>query len=140
MGAGVSTVKTLVPVYIGVTVGLVAGLAGALWRLSLRFWEEIALLTIALNVLPTVSGGYKLLDLVVPIVLFLRFGTSDPWRWWYLAGFTALMVPNAYVELLSDGTNLGVVMDPLIMLAIALAIITAGLSRSDSTAPPATVS
>ena len=42
------------------------------------------------------------------------------------------MVPKAYVLLRPDGVNLGVVLNPLIMLAIGLAIIDAAVARSAS--------
>jgi hypothetical protein len=39
------------------------------------------------------------------------------------------MVPKAYVLLRPDGVNLGVVIDPAIMLAMSLAIIASGVER-----------
>ncbi len=138
MGGGTPTVTYLVPIYQEVTALLGIGLVVALWRLPLRFWEQVALLTFALDALPTVSGGYKLLHLVIPIALFLRFGADDRWRWWYLAGFATLMVPMAYVIIGFEGTNLGVVADPVIMLAMGVAIVVSGRDRRDLAATPPT--
>ena len=86
---------------------------------------------LALNVLPTVSADYKLLHLVVPLVLFLRYGAVDRWRWWYLAGFVALMLPKPYIPGNPGGgvTGIGVILDPLIMTAMAILIVLAGFAR-----------
>jgi hypothetical protein len=130
-GGTTDTVREVLPVYT-----LVAALLGicvvlVICRLPLRFWEQIALLVLALNLLPTVSADYKLLHLVVPMVLFLRYGVVDRWRWWYLAGFVALMVPKPYVPGNPGGgvTGIGVILDPLIMTAMAIMIILAGHAR-----------
>jgi hypothetical protein len=132
LGGDTETVRALLPAYLAFTAVLGLGLVIALWRLPLRFWEQITLLVLALNLLPTVSADYKLLHLVVPTVLFLRYGTDDRRRWWYLVGFAALMVPKAYVVLRPDGVNIGVILNPLIMLAIGLAIIDTAFARSAS--------
>jgi len=129
LGGTRHAVQIIEPIYIAVTVGLGAGIVVALARLPLRFWEQIALLTLAFVALPATSGDYKLLHILVPMVLFLRYGNIDRWRYWYLVGFAALMVPWAYVLLRPDGTNLGVLIDPLVMLAMGLAIVAAGLTR-----------
>jgi hypothetical protein len=130
LGGGSRAVHDLLPVYTALSAVLAVGVVLALWRLRLRFWEQIALLTLAIELLPTVSADYKLLHLVVPLVLFLRYGARDRWRWWYLVGFAALMVPKAYVLLRpSQGVNLGVLLNPLIMLAMGLAIVASGFSR-----------
>ena len=144
LGGNTLTVHELLPIYTDASAVAAAGIVLALWRLPLRFWEQIALLTFAFDTLPTVSGDYKLLHLVVPMVLFLRYGADDRLRWLYLAGFALLMVPKAYVLLRPDSApypwvNLGVVVDPLVMLVLGLTIVAAGLARLYSRIPaPAT--
>ena len=104
----------------------------ALWRLRIR-WEQVTLLVLALNLLPPVSGDYKLLHLVVPIALFspLRHQRT-----------LALVVPHrlrhpngrqVIVFLRPDWlrrSSPGRCGDPLVMLAIGIAIVVAGLSRA----------
>jgi hypothetical protein len=135
----VETIRTIVPIYEAITVVMLAGLVYALWRVPMRLWEQVALLTIAFDLLPTVSGGYKLLHLVVPLGMFLREGGDDPRRWWYAGGFGLLMIPKAYVLLRPTGVNLGVVLDPLIMLAMAGLILASvlGRRRAAATSSPA---
>jgi hypothetical protein len=129
LGGDVDTIRTIVPIYEAITLVLLAGLVIALWRVPMLLWEQVALLTLAFDLLPAVSGGYKLLHLVVPLGLFLREGGEDPRRWAYLGGFALLMIPKAYVLLRPDGTNLGVAMDPLIMLGMAALILASALGR-----------
>ena len=140
LGGRTPAVEQMLAIYNYVVLALGLSVLVALWRLPLRFWEQVMLLTVALDVFPTVSGDYKLLHLVVPMVLFLRFGTDDPLRWWYLVGFATLMVPKAYLYLHGGlyPDNLGVGMDPLVMIAMALAIVvSASRRRRDGQLVPA---
>ena len=128
-GGSTQTVRGLLPAYTAISVILLLVVVAALWRLPLVFWEQITLLVLTINLLPAASTDYKLLHLVIPMALFLRGGTDDRWRWWYLAGFAALMVPKAYVVLRPEGASLGVVLNPLIMLAMGTAIVVSGVGR-----------
>lgn len=80
LGGSAETVRDVLQYYLMLSAVLLGGVALALWRLPLVLWEEVTLLTVALNVLPTVSADYKLLHLVLPAALFLRYGAADPWR------------------------------------------------------------
>lgn len=137
LGITVDTLRTLIKVYEVVSVVLLAGVVVALWRLPLKLWEQIALLTIAFDVLPTVSADYKLLHLVIPMALFLREGGNDRRRWWYLIGFALLMIPKSYILLRDTGVSIAVVINPLIMLAMAILIVISGLERRRGTSEPA---
>jgi hypothetical protein len=137
LGGTNATMRTVLPIYEAATAVLLAGLVWALWKLPLKLWEQVALLTLAFNALPAVSGDYKLLHLVIPMVLFLRDGGEDRNRWWYLAGFALLMVPKAYIVLRPDGTNIAVVLDPLIMTALAVLIVVSAARRRGTAAPVA---
>jgi hypothetical protein len=114
---------------------LLAGMVAALWRLPLKLWEQLALLTIAFDALPPVSADYKLLHLVPVMILFLREGGDDRRRWWYLAGWAILMVPKPYWQIGGWGPNTAVVLDPLVMLAMALLIVFSGVQRHRAAAP-----
>lgn len=128
-GGDVDTIRTIVPIYEAITVVMLLGLVYALWRVPMRLWEQVTLLTLAFDLLPTVSGGYKLLHLVVPLGLFLREGSDDPRRWWFAGGFGLLMIPKAYVMLRDSGVSIAVVLDPLIMLAMAGLILAGAIGR-----------
>ena len=101
----------------------------AVWLLPLRLWEQVTLLTVALVVLPSSSGDYRLLHFLVPLALFLRLGAGSRLRWWYAVLFALLLVPKAFVLLRPDGTNLGVVLNPLVMLLLAAMVVGTGVAR-----------
>ena len=103
--------------------------AVAVWLLPLRLWEQVTLLTVALVVLPSSSGDYRLLHFLVPLALFLRLGAGSRLRWWYAVLFALLLVPKAFVLLRPDGTNLGVVLNPLVMLLLAAMVVGTGVAR-----------
>jgi hypothetical protein len=127
-GGSLDAMRAVLPVYTAAAAVLALCVVLVLWRLPLAFWEQITLLVLALNLLPTVSADYKLFHLVVPIALFLRYGSDDRWRWWYLVGFAALLVPKVYI-VGENGVGPGTVLDPLIMVAIGTLIIVSGLQR-----------
>ena len=70
-------------IYIAVTIVLGAGIVVALRRLPLRFWEQIALLTLAFVALP---DGLRRLQATpscrTNLSPFLRYGNTDRWRHW----------------------------------------------------------
>jgi hypothetical protein len=124
--------RTLVSIYTLATIGLaLAGLA-VLWRGRLALWQEVTVLTIAVNLLPTVSADYKLVDMVAPMILFLRDGADDARRIAYALLFGLLMIAKPYVLLEPDGTNLGVVLDPLLMVGL-FALVVVSVRRGEAT-------
>jgi hypothetical protein len=131
-GGDRDTVVALYTPYTAVAVALFAGVAAALWRRRdrVQLWEEAMVAAILIIVLPQVSADYKLLHLLPPIALFLRYGGADPRRWWYLVGFAVLLVPKPYHLLHPDGTGLGVVINPLLMTIIGAAILVGVLRRT----------
>jgi hypothetical protein len=130
----VGAVHTLLTAYSVAAALLGVALVAALWRLRLELWQQISLLVFAYNVLPQVSGGYKLLHVVIPAALFVRYGARERFRGLYIAGFAVLLVPKAYHLLRPDGTNIGVVIDPLVMTALALLML-ASARRAPRRAP-----
>jgi Glycosyltransferase family 87 len=132
-GADASGVMALYTPYTVFALALFASFTLVLWlrRRTVALWEEVAVLSMAIIVLPQVSADYKLLHLIAPVALFLRYGVADSWRWIYLAGFAILMVPKPYHLLREDGTGLGVVLNPIVMLAMSIAIVVRVLRRRE---------
>ncbi len=62
-------------------------------------WRKVTLLVCALNLLPIVSGDYKLLYLFVPLYLFINKEELHRMDWVYAVLFSLLLIPE---KLLSD--------------------------------------
>lgn len=133
LGGDASTVKAAIPYYEAATVVILAGSVWVLWRRKLALWQQMTLLVCLLNLLPTVSGGYKLLHLIVPIGLFLRDGSRDRFRWAYMVLFALLMIPKAYFFIrLNGAVSDTVVLDPLLMtLLVVLVVVSAFRTREE---------
>jgi len=104
-------------------------------RYERAFWKRVAILICALNLLPPVSGDYKLLHLFIPFYLFLGEidGRASDSR--FLILFGLLFIPKAYGHIpgLPEAT-LSVLLNPLLMLALIIVIVVSGFrSRSAST-------
>lgn len=119
LGAGRGTIATLADVYVPLSGLGILALAVFLVRLRPRLWETVTLLILAIDLLPTVSADYKLLHLVIPVALFFRHGADYRRASLIAVLWAVLLVPKAYWVLYSDGTNLGSIVNPLAMLAIA---------------------
>jgi hypothetical protein len=97
-------------------------------------WRKVAILAYAMLLFPHISADYKLLHVLVPLFLFVEEAgeaRSDPW---YALGFALLLVPKDYVLLpwvTSEASvadlGLGVLVNPLLMLAMMAGIVVAGL-------------
>jgi hypothetical protein len=122
-GGSREDVRAAVPVYEAFTILLLAGMVWSLWKLPLKLWHQVTLLVCAVNLLPTVSADYKLLNLIVPLGLFLREGTGERRRWWYFGLFALLMIPKSYFYIRPEGPTYAVVFNPLLMSALVGLII-----------------
>ncbi|MCJ7740436.1 hypothetical protein MUP32_03920 [Candidatus Microgenomates bacterium] len=98
--------------------------------------KKIALLTFSMNLLPAVSGDYKLLYVFIPLFLFINFSKKSRWDLIYLVLFSLLLIPKNYDRflfpnlLIYNFTNLGVVINPILMSFISLLIIAQGMSAT----------
>ena len=90
-------------------------------------WKKVTILVFSMNLLPHVSGDYKLLYVFVPLTLFLEEKGFEEDDIVFALIFGLLLVPKAYASLDPSGLNLGVVLNPLIMLAGMLLIMGKGL-------------
>lgn len=95
-------------------------------------WKRVALLVIALNLLPQVSGDYKLLHLLLPLILFVNAQETDGIRIdrLYLLLFGFLIIPKDYYHFpVLPEANLSVLLNPLLMFALTILIFVEGLKR-----------
>lgn len=95
-----------------------AGLAGMLWGgWKLRHqaeWKSILVATAALILLPSISGDYKLIHLVLPFILFLNAAPEISDRKISIV-FALLLMPKSYLFFLHF-LSISVVLNPLLLI------------------------
>jgi hypothetical protein len=129
-------VRSAVAPYEAVTTIMLLGIVWALWKLPLKLWQQVTLLVCALNLFPTVSADYKLLNLVVPLGLFLREGTGERYRWWYFTLFALLMIPKSYAFIRPGGPSYAIVINPLLMTALVVLVLVSAWQQRKATGEP----
>jgi|GEM_PF-1042110 len=132
--------------------------AGLVWftfkrRNTLAFWEKLALYVCAMNLLPFVSGDYKLIHLLLPLVFFVNEPKTGPRDTLCAVLFGLLLAPKSFFHFtLNDvregfmhgefayvnvSVREGVILNPLLMLALSLVIIYGQFKRAANPALPA---
>ncbi len=91
------------------------------------FWKKVALVVLAMDLLPLVSADYKLLDLFIPLFLFLNAAEKDPHDRAYTVLFALLLIPKNFYLLPGSLFSVGIVMNPLLLMAMTVLIIGSGL-------------
>jgi hypothetical protein len=92
-----------------------------------EFWKKVALLVFAMNLLPFVSGDYKLLHIFIPLFLFINNGVKTKLDYVYTILFGLLLIPKDYYHYPPiPEVTISVMLNPLIMLAITFLIIMQG--------------
>jgi hypothetical protein len=109
------------------TVGvLFLGFCFYLWRWERKLWKQVAVLAFAMDIFPFVSGDYKLLYVYAPLFLFVNRRSFERLDVVYAVLFALLLIPKNYYRFNWD-VNLGVVLNPAIMLTFSCLIIGTGL-------------
>lgn len=100
------------------------------------FWKKIALLVIAMLLLPQVSADYKLIHMFIPLFLFFNAPKSDRLDWVYVILFGLLLIPKDYYllsKVVSDAgvsdISISVIINQLVMITMLLLIIGTGLKN-----------
>lgn len=96
------------------------------------FWKKAALIVLAMDLLPLVSADYKLLDMLIPLFLFLNAEEQDRYDRTYTVLFALLLIPKAFYPVSGSLWSVGVVINPLLMTAMAVLIIGTGLAARRS--------
>jgi hypothetical protein len=113
---------------IGAQVLLLAGVVAYLVLVDEVLWRKVTLLACALNLLPIVSGDYKLLYLFVPLYLFINKEELHCMDWLYAVLFGLLLIPKNYYRIpWLPEANVGVLLNPLLMALIAGVVMTTGI-------------
>jgi hypothetical protein len=87
------------------------------------FWKRVTLLVCLLNLLPLVSGDYKLLHLFIPFYLFLQQPEQSPNDKFIVVLFGLLFIPKAYWRLPDlPEASIAVFINPLLMLTLVTVV------------------
>jgi len=91
------------------------------------FWKQVAILSFAMILLPTVSAEYKLIHILFPLAFFLASPQNEKRERLYAVLFGLLLVPKAFFWL-RDDISISVILNPLLMTTMILLIVLDGLS------------
>jgi hypothetical protein len=94
--------------------------------LPLALWERVALLVATLVLVPPVSYDYRLIHVLLPILLLLRF--PGPVRTAAVVLLGIVLIPKGLPVLFAD-VNIGTVINPLALLALGGVLTWTGISR-----------
>jgi hypothetical protein len=97
-----------------------------------EFWRKIAILTLTMILFPFVTADYKLLNLYIPMWLFLNSEKGSQAHPLYTIFFGLLLIPKAYYTIKGD-INISVILNPLIICIFLLYIIAVGLRSASTT-------
>jgi len=121
-----------------IKIAMVAGLFIAAYVVFLEkeFWKKVAVLVIAMLLLPQVSADYKLIHVFIPLFLFFNASKRSRLDWVYIALFGLLLIPKDYYLLrsvISDGgasdISISVIINFIVLIAMLLLIIGTGLKN-----------
>ncbi|MEQ8222369.1 MAG: glycosyltransferase 87 family protein [Candidatus Eremiobacterota bacterium] len=96
-------------------------------------WKKAALLICSMNLLPPVSGDYKLIHMFIPIFLFINSDKKDSCDFIYIVLFSFLLIPKSFYHFnFIPGANpyecnIGTVINPVVMILIMLLITGTGI-------------
>jgi hypothetical protein len=111
-------------IYLGLALIVFFALSFHLSRWQGRFWKQVLLLVLAMNLLPHVSADYKLLHIFIPLLLFVNQDSPEKNDLLYAILFGLLLIPKDYARLsLYPEASLSVLLTPMIMLFMAIAVI-----------------
>ena len=116
----------LVRTYYPVSLLLFALVAFYVIIIEKELWKRIAILTLSMIFFPFVAGDYKLLNLYIPMWLFLNSEERSGADLLYTILFALLLIPKAYYPI-KDDISISVILNPLILFIFLLSMIAIGL-------------
>lgn len=100
-----------------------------------ELWKNVALLTFAMLLLPTLSGDYKLLHVILPLFLFINSKEISKLNYFYILMFGLLLIPKVlpyFSRITSEMGNdisMAVPMNICILIFTGLVIMVSGYSK-----------
>lgn len=117
--------------YFAFTMLILAGISFYILRYERRLWKKVALLVIALNLLPYTSTDYKLLYVFIPLFLLINDPEPERLDLTYVILLSLLLIPKTYVFFNSNPLlKLDVVLNPAIMTVLLVLIIASRIAET----------
>lgn len=105
------------------------GIAAYVIFVEKAVWRKVTLLIIAMIILPNGSYDYTLINLFIPIILFLNTKTKRRDSIGYSLLFGLLIIPVNYYYLVSD-VSISIFIYPLMMCTIMFSIMARGIRKA----------
>ncbi|MFH1428287.1 MAG: glycosyltransferase family 87 protein [Candidatus Margulisiibacteriota bacterium] len=123
--------------YVVVSFAVFAAVAYFILRYDLKNWERVLLLTITMIFLPYASFDYTLIHLYIPLLLFINNSESTKTDLTMAILFSLLLIPKNYFGI-DPKAPLGVVLNPLLALAMLSIVVEKYVRRSKTIIPAVT--
>ncbi len=96
-----------------------------------QLWKKLALLVIAMNLLPYVSADYKLIQFFIPLYFFINKKERSRLDLIYVILFSLLLIPKNYFTTIwhLPDTSLAIFLNPFLMVLLCTFILLDGLNR-----------
>jgi len=118
----VSNQKTFYNAYFLFALLLFALLLFFLFKYKLAFWKKVALLVLSFITLPQVSYDYKLINLFIPVVLFIGSEEKSKFTVYYAIIFGLLLIPKDYYFIVAD-VSISSIINPLLNSLLIMMIL-----------------
>lgn len=130
MGPHLPSVEFLIQPYTFFVVLVLAWITYCIVFKIKDLWKKVAILIIAMNLLPYTSTDYKLLHLYIPLYLFINHSQKQRWDGLFSVLFAMLLIPKYYLYFYKDPLlSMNNVVNTFAMLFMGLLII---LSKTKS--------
>ncbi len=123
-------------IYIIIAVALGLFIAVYVVLVEKEFWKKVAILVVAMLLLPHVSADYKLIHIFLPLFLFINTPRSSRLDGLYIALFGLLLIPKDYYllsKVISDSgvadISISVIINDIVLITMLLLIMGTGLKN-----------
>ena len=90
---------------------------------KMPFWQRVALIVCAVNLLPTISMDYKLISLFIPLYLFICDKGKNKTNSYYAILFALLLIPKQYYLPFYSYNSISVVVNTGFMVLMVVRIV-----------------
>jgi hypothetical protein len=115
---------SLLKPYFFIAIGMFVILICLITKYKLDFNAKVLLLICAMDLLPYVSGDYKLMYFYIPLVMFINNNKPQKMDWLYALLLGLLFIPKNYINLfMVPEANISILLNPLIMIILCVLVI-----------------
>ena len=128
--AVVAFMRQFSSIYFGFALVIFAAVLALMFAVRMPFWKKTALLACCINLLPYISGSYRMMYLFIPLLLFLAEKEVSREDRFFCVTFGLILIPKSYVHFLFDPVfrvfpfevSDAQVLDPLSMTALLVGV------------------